>query len=166
MSCSVVFSTKKGLLKCKPEWNREATIVFSRLPSLRRLQATPLLQTSLHERVSETKGKNVFLILLWLVPKIIYILTLLTVLDSHLICPRKIKIFYTNLVIQIKANTRRPNKDPLEVKLLPVRPVGSPQFLQRNCGIGARTILNKGWSTPKIYVFIEIFIRIGRILKY
>ena len=82
----------------------------------------------------------------------------------------KIEIFYTNLVIQIQGfstiNTRRPNKDPLEVKLLPVRPVGSPQFLQRNCGIGARTILNKGWSTPKIYVFIEIFIRIGRILKY
>ena len=65
----------------------------------------------------------------------------------------KIEIFYTNLVIQIKANTRRPNKDPLEVKLLPVRPVGSPQFLQRNCGIGARTILNKGWSTAKIYFF-------------
>ena len=45
----MVFSTKKGLLKCKPEWNREAVTVFSRLPSLRRLQATPPLQTSLHE---------------------------------------------------------------------------------------------------------------------
>ena len=65
----------------------------------------------------------------------------------------KIEIFYTNLVIQIKANTRRPNKDPLEVKLLPVRPVGSPQFLQRNCGVGAKKILNKGWSTAKIYFF-------------
>ena len=46
-SCSVVFLTKKGLLECKPEWNREAVTVFSRLPSLRRLQATPPLQTSL-----------------------------------------------------------------------------------------------------------------------
>ena len=82
----------------------------------------------------------------------------------------KIEIFYTNLVIQIQGfstiNTRRPNKDPLEVKLLPVRPVGSPQFLQRNCGVGAKKILNKGWSTAKIYFFIEIFIRIGSILKY
>ena len=33
--------------ECKPEWNREAITVFSKLPSLRRLQATPLLQTSL-----------------------------------------------------------------------------------------------------------------------
>ena len=33
-SCSVVFSTRKGLLECKPEWNREAVTVFSRLPSL------------------------------------------------------------------------------------------------------------------------------------
>ena len=33
--------------ECKPEWNREATTVFSRLPSLRRLQAIPLLQPSL-----------------------------------------------------------------------------------------------------------------------
>ena len=32
---------------CKPEWNREAITVFFRLPSLRRLQATPPLQTSL-----------------------------------------------------------------------------------------------------------------------
>ena len=47
MSCSVVLLTKKGLLKCKPEWNREAVTVFSRLPSLKRLQATPPLQTSL-----------------------------------------------------------------------------------------------------------------------
>ena len=35
--------------ECKPEWNREAITVFSRLPSLRRLQSTPLLQTSLIE---------------------------------------------------------------------------------------------------------------------
>ena len=41
------FFDKKGLLECKPEWNREAITVFSRLPSLRRLQATPPLQTSL-----------------------------------------------------------------------------------------------------------------------
>ena len=33
--------------ECKPEWNREAITVFSRLPSLGKLQATPLLQTSL-----------------------------------------------------------------------------------------------------------------------
>ena len=33
--------------ECKPEWNREAILVFSRLPSLRRLQATSPLQTSL-----------------------------------------------------------------------------------------------------------------------
>ena len=31
----------------KPEWNGETIMDFSRLPSLRRLQATPLLQTSL-----------------------------------------------------------------------------------------------------------------------
>ena len=30
--------------ECKPEWNREAIAVFSRLPSLRRLHATPPLQ--------------------------------------------------------------------------------------------------------------------------
>ena len=33
--------------ECKPEWKREAITVFSKLPSLRRLQATPPLQTSL-----------------------------------------------------------------------------------------------------------------------
>ena len=43
----MVFLTKKGLLECKPEWDREAVPVFSRLPSLRRLQATPPLQTAL-----------------------------------------------------------------------------------------------------------------------
>ena len=31
----------------KPEWNREDMMVFSRSPSLRRLQVTPPLQTSL-----------------------------------------------------------------------------------------------------------------------
>ena len=39
--------------ECKPEWNREAIMVFSRLPSLRRLQATPLLQTSLKKGLKE-----------------------------------------------------------------------------------------------------------------
>ena len=33
--------------ECKPEWNREAVRVFSRLPSVRKLQAAPLLQTFL-----------------------------------------------------------------------------------------------------------------------
>ena len=41
------FFHKKVMPEYKPEWNREAIKVFSRLPSLRRLQATPLLQTSL-----------------------------------------------------------------------------------------------------------------------
>jgi hypothetical protein len=42
------FFTQNYILpECKPEWNREAITVFSRLPSLRRLQATPLLQPSL-----------------------------------------------------------------------------------------------------------------------
>ena len=41
------FFPQKMVPECKPEWNREAIMVFSRLPSLRRLQATPLLQTSL-----------------------------------------------------------------------------------------------------------------------
>jgi hypothetical protein len=40
--------------ECKPEWNREAMTVFSRLPSLRRLQATPLLQTSLKTGAGKT----------------------------------------------------------------------------------------------------------------
>ena len=44
------FFHKKMVPECKPEWNREAITVFSRLPSLRRLQATPLLQTSLGGR--------------------------------------------------------------------------------------------------------------------
>ena len=46
------FFPQKMVPECKPEWNREAITVFSRLPSLRRLQATPLLQTSLPERKS------------------------------------------------------------------------------------------------------------------
>ena len=41
------FFPQKMVPECKPEWNREAIMVFSRLLSLRRLQATPLLQTSL-----------------------------------------------------------------------------------------------------------------------
>ena len=41
------FFPQKMVPECKPEWKREAITVFSRLPSLRRLQATPLLQTSL-----------------------------------------------------------------------------------------------------------------------
>ena len=41
------FFPQKKVPECKPEWNREAITVFSKLPSLRRLQATPLLQTSL-----------------------------------------------------------------------------------------------------------------------
>ena len=41
------FFHKKMMPDSKPEWNREAITVFSRLPSLSRLQATPLLQTSL-----------------------------------------------------------------------------------------------------------------------
>ena len=41
-----IFSTKM-VPECKPEWNREAIMFFSRLLSLRRLQATPLIQTSL-----------------------------------------------------------------------------------------------------------------------
>ena len=46
---SIVFY-KEMVPECKPEWNREAIMVFSRLPSLRRLQATPLLQISLLPR--------------------------------------------------------------------------------------------------------------------
>ena len=42
MTYDIVFP-QKMVPECKPEWNREAI----RLPSLRRLQATPLLQTSL-----------------------------------------------------------------------------------------------------------------------
>ena len=41
------FFPQKMVPECKLEWNREAITVFSRLPSLRRLQATPPLQTSL-----------------------------------------------------------------------------------------------------------------------
>ena len=46
MTYDIIFP-QKMVPECKPEWNREAIMVFSRLPSLRRLQATPLLQTSL-----------------------------------------------------------------------------------------------------------------------
>ena len=41
------FFPQRNVPECKPGWNRGAIAVFSRLPSLRRLQATPLLQTSL-----------------------------------------------------------------------------------------------------------------------
>ena len=44
--------------ECKPEWNREAITVFSRLPSLRRLQATPPLQTYLNESTSKALLKS------------------------------------------------------------------------------------------------------------
>ena len=49
MNIRVRFFHKKMVPECKPEWNREAITVFSRLPSLRGLQATPLLQTSLSQ---------------------------------------------------------------------------------------------------------------------
>ena len=45
--------------ECKPEWNREAVTVFSRLPSLRRLQATPPLQTSLSATGSQANPQDV-----------------------------------------------------------------------------------------------------------
>ena len=39
--------------ECKPEWNREAITVFSRLPSLRRLQATLLFEdTASHTSIT------------------------------------------------------------------------------------------------------------------
>ena len=44
--------------ECKPEWNREAIMVFSRLPCLRRLQATPLLQTSLVESQMKAEAEE------------------------------------------------------------------------------------------------------------
>ena len=51
------------LPECKPEWNREAITVFSRLPSLRRLQATPLLQPSLFQsQCSMSEMMRIFLI--------------------------------------------------------------------------------------------------------
>ena len=45
---------QKMVPECKPEWNREAITVVSRFPSLRRLQATPPLQTSL--AIEQLKG--------------------------------------------------------------------------------------------------------------
>ena len=44
--------------ECKPEWNREAITVFSRLPSLRRLQTTPQLQTSLVKVIKNVEVKK------------------------------------------------------------------------------------------------------------
>ena len=58
------FFQQKLVPECKPEWNREAITVFSRLPSLKRLQGTPLLQTSLAYRPTvyktgvKTKKRN------------------------------------------------------------------------------------------------------------
>ena len=44
----IVFFHKKMVLKCKPEWNREAITVFSRLPRLMAAdKPCPLLQSSL-----------------------------------------------------------------------------------------------------------------------
>ena len=43
----ILFFPQKKVPECKQEWNREAITVFSRFPSLRRLQATPPLQTPL-----------------------------------------------------------------------------------------------------------------------
>ena len=48
MTYDIIFFHKKMVPESKLEWNREAITVFSRLPSLRRLQATPTLQTSLN----------------------------------------------------------------------------------------------------------------------
>ena len=42
-----LFFPQKMVPECNPEWNRETIAFFSRLPSLRRLQATPTLQTDL-----------------------------------------------------------------------------------------------------------------------
>ena len=41
------FFPQKMVPECKPEWNRESIMIFYRLPSWRRLQATPPLQNSL-----------------------------------------------------------------------------------------------------------------------
>ena len=56
------FRQKKGLLECKPEWNREAITFFFRLTSLRRLQATPPLQISLISMQLEEKYRKVELL--------------------------------------------------------------------------------------------------------
>ena len=47
MTYDILFSTKKMVPECKLEWNREPITVFSRLPSLKRLQAKPPLEISL-----------------------------------------------------------------------------------------------------------------------
>ena len=66
------FFYKRMVPGCKPEWNREATTVFSRLPSLRRLQATPPLQISLPRRPSGSYKKyqgripEIFLLVFWM----------------------------------------------------------------------------------------------------
>ena len=52
----VWFFDKKGLPECKPEWNREAITVFSRLPSLMAAdKPCPQLQPSL---IFDIYGKN------------------------------------------------------------------------------------------------------------
>jgi hypothetical protein len=45
------FFNKKMVPECKPEWSREAIMIFSKLPSLRRLQANPPLKTSLEHYI-------------------------------------------------------------------------------------------------------------------
>ena len=60
------------------------------------------------------------------------------------------------IISAIQAN-ERPTKDPLEGNPLPVRPVGSPQFLQGNCGVRKITSL-KGWSTSETFTFIENYV--------
>ena len=57
-----LFFHKKMVPECKPEWNREAIMVFPRLPSLRRLQATPPLQTSLVQTTCWQIRQNFFFI--------------------------------------------------------------------------------------------------------
>ena len=49
------FFPQKMVPEPKPEWNQEAITIFTRLPSLWRLQATPPLQTSLYIECSKTQ---------------------------------------------------------------------------------------------------------------
>ena len=64
------------------------------------------------------------------------------------------QIFLIISAIQAKG---RSTKDQNEGKTLPVRPVGSPQFLQGNCGVRKRTRV-KGWSTAETFNFIENYV--------
>ena len=52
------FFPQKMVPECKPERDREAKTVFSRLPSLRRLEATPPLQTSLKATTNRETTKD------------------------------------------------------------------------------------------------------------